>query len=110
VLGGDGRLLISVPTGVHDDQGWQVQREPLAWIELFERCGFLVYEDELYARSGDGWQTATLAEAQAAQYADNGAGAVLLAELRPGTVGEKLRLAVRDVRHRDVARRSTRLP
>lgn len=107
VLSRDGRLLLSVPTGVHDDQGWQVQREPLAWIELFERCGFLVYEDELYVRGDGGWRTATLAEARSATYADHGAGAVLLAELRPGTVGEKLRLAVRDVRHRDVARRST---
>jgi O-antigen chain-terminating methyltransferase len=110
ILSSEGRLLISVPTGVHDDQGWQVQREPLAWIALFERCGFLVYEDELYVRGDDGWRTATLAEARRATYADNGAGAVLLAELRHGTVGEKLRLAVRDVRHRDVARRSTRLP
>jgi SAM-dependent methyltransferase len=110
VLAGNGRLLVSVPTGVHDDQGWQVQREPLEWIELFERCGFLVYEDELYVRGGDGWRTATLAEAEGATYAEHGAGSVLLAELRPGTVGEKLRLAVRDVRHRDVARRSTRLP
>jgi len=143
VLSSAGRLLVSVPTGVRDDQGWQLQREPLEWIELFESCGFLVYEDELYVRGDDGWRTATLAEAQAARYAQNGAeagsgrcagagagngggkaaaarpenrarcagaGAVLLAELRPGTVGEKLRLAVRDVRHRDVARRSTRLP
>jgi SAM-dependent methyltransferase len=110
VLAGDGRLLVSVPTGVHDDQGWQLQREPLAWVELFERCGFLVYEDELYVRGGDGWRAASLDEAQRATYAANGAWAVLLAELRPGTVGEKLRLAVRDVRHRDVARRSTRLP
>jgi SAM-dependent methyltransferase len=109
VLADEGRLLVSVPTGVHDDQGWQLQREPLAWVELFERCGFLVYEDELYVRGDEGWQTATLAEAERATYAENGAGAVLLAELRPGTVGEKLRLAVRDVRHRDVARRSTRL-
>jgi SAM-dependent methyltransferase len=110
VLAGNGRLLVSVPTGVHDDQGWQVQREPLEWIELFERCGFLVYEDELYVRDDDGWRTATLAEAERATYEEHGAGSVLLAELRPGTVGEKLRLAVRDVRHRDVARRSTRLP
>jgi O-antigen chain-terminating methyltransferase len=110
VLSRDGRLLVTVPTGVHEDQGWQVQREPLAWIELFERCGFLVYEDELYVRGADGWHTATLAEAAAATYADHGAGAVLCAELRPGTVGEKLRLAVRDVRHRDVPRRSTRMP
>jgi SAM-dependent methyltransferase len=107
VLAGDGRLLVSVPTGVHDDQGWQVQREPLAWIELFERCGFLVYEDELYVRGDDGWRTATLADAERARYADNGAGAVLLAELRPARLGERVRLAARDVRHRDVQRRST---
>jgi len=107
VLAGDGRLLVSVPTGERDDQGWQLQREPLEWIELFESCGFLVYEDELYVRRDDGWRTATLPEAERATYADHGAGAVLLAELRPRTVGEKLRLAVRDVRHRDVARRST---
>jgi O-antigen chain-terminating methyltransferase len=109
VLARDGRLLVTVPTGVHDDQGWQVQREPLAWIALFERCGFLVYEDELYVRGADGWQTATLAQARDARYGTDGAGAVLCAELRPGTVGGKLRLAVRDVRHRDVARRSTRV-
>ncbi|HEY3543923.1 MAG TPA: methyltransferase domain-containing protein [Gaiellaceae bacterium] len=108
VLTPEGRLLVSVPTGVHDDQGWQVQRAPLAWIELFERCGFLVYEDELYVRRDDGWRTATLPEAERATYADHGAGAVLLAELRHGSVGEKLRLAVRDVRHREVVRRSTR--
>jgi SAM-dependent methyltransferase len=107
VLAGDGRLLVSVPTGVHEDQGWQVQREPLAWIELFERCGFLVYEDELYVRGDDGWRTATLADAERARYADNGAGAVLLAELRPARLGERVRLAARDVRHRDVQRRST---
>jgi SAM-dependent methyltransferase len=109
VLAKHGRLLVSVPTGVHDDQGWQVQREPLAWVELFERTGYTVYEDELYVRDVDGWRTATLAEAARAAYADHGAGAVLLAELRPGTAGEKLRLAVRDVRHRDVVRRSTRV-
>jgi hypothetical protein len=32
---------------------------------------------------------------------------VLLAELRPARVAKKLRLAVRDVRHRDAIRRST---
>ena len=108
VLAPEGKLLVSVPTGVDDDQGWQVQREPLAWIARFEDAGFLVYEDELYIRREDGWRTATLAEAAAARYGDHGAGAVLLAELRPARLGERVRLAVRDVRHRDVARRSTR--
>jgi hypothetical protein len=100
------RVLVSVPTGVHDDQGWQLQRTPDDWIEVFERAGFLVFEDELYVLTDDGWRTATLDEARAARYG-NCAGAVLLAELRAATVAGKLRLAVRDVRHRDAPRRST---
>ena len=107
VLGRDGRLLVSVPTGAPDDQGWQVLRPPEEWVARFERSGFLVYEDELYVRGADGWRSGTLAEARSARYAGNGAGAALLAELRPRTVGGKLRLAVRDVRHGDVPRRAT---
>jgi O-antigen chain-terminating methyltransferase len=107
VLTRHGRVLVSVPTGERDDQGWQLQRTPEDWIAVFERAGFLVFEDELYVRGGDGWRTATLAEARASRYGENGAGAVLLAELRPARIAEKLRLAVRDVRHRDAARRST---
>jgi len=108
VLARDGRLLVSVPTGEHDDQGWQLQRTPEDWIAVFERAGFLVYEDELYVHGDDGWRSATLDEARAARYGGSSAGAVLLAELHPGTVGGKVRLAVRDVRHRDEIRRSTR--
>jgi SAM-dependent methyltransferase len=107
VLTREGRLLVSVPTGERDNQGWQLQRTPEDWIAVFERAGFLVFEDELYVRGADGWRTATLDEARGAQYGENGAGAVLLAELRPARVVEKLRLAVRDVRHRDAPRRST---
>jgi SAM-dependent methyltransferase len=109
VLTKDGRLLISVPTGEHEDQGWQIVRTPADWIALFERCGFLVYEDELYVHETDGWRTATVADASRAHYggAGPGAGAVLLAELHPDTLGGKMRLAVRDVRHRDEIRRST---
>jgi len=107
VLTGDGRLLVTVPTGTHDDQGWQVVRTPEEWIELFERAGFLVYEDELYVRAPEGWRTASLDEARAAPYREDGAGAVLLAELRPGSFGGKVRLAVRDVRHAGEIRRST---
>ena len=109
VLAKDGRLLVSVPTGEHDDQGWQVVRPPEDWVALFERAGFLVYEDELYVRGADGWRTASLAEARGARYnaGGPGAGAVLLAELHPDSFGGKIRLAVRDVRHRDEVRRST---
>src|SRR5712691_3609550 len=110
VLAKDGRLLVSVPTGEPEDQGWQIVRAPDDWVALFERSGFLVYEDELYVRAAEGWRTATLAEARAARYGAGGpgAGAVLLAELHPVSVGGRLRLAVRDVRHRDEVRRSTR--
>jgi SAM-dependent methyltransferase len=109
VLTKNGRLIVSVPTGVPDDQGWQVQRTPEDWVDVFERSGFLVYEDELYLRAADGWRRASLAEAGAARYGSGGpgAGAVLLAELHPDSFGGKMRLAMRDVRHRDDVRRST---
>jgi SAM-dependent methyltransferase len=107
VLGKDGRLIVSVPTGERDDQGWQLQRTPDDWIAVFEGAGFVVYEDELYTHTTEGWRTATLGEARAARYGEHTAGAVLLAELHPSSAGEKLRLAVRDVRHRGEIRRST---
>jgi SAM-dependent methyltransferase len=107
VLAKDGRLIVSVPTGRRDDQGWQLQRTPHEWIAVFEAAGFLVYEDELYVHRDDGWATATVSEAAAAEYGATRAGAVLLAELHPASIGGKVRLAVRDVRHRDEPRRST---
>jgi len=109
VLASGGRLLVSVPTGVYDDQGWQVQRPPEAWVSIFERAGFLVFEDELYVRDDVGWRSASLEEVRSARYGEGGpgAGAVLLAELRPRSTGERLRLALRDARHRDAQRRST---
>jgi hypothetical protein len=61
----------------------------------------------LYVRDDAGWHSASLAEASASRYRDDGAGAVLLAELHPTSLTEKLRLAVRDVRYRDEPRRST---
>ena len=111
VLAAEGRLLVTVPTGEHDDQGWQVQRPVDDWIGLFERCGFLVYEDELYLHGEDGWRSAIPSEVRGVRYGAGGpgAGAVLLAELRPRTIGARLRLVVRDARHRDEPRRSTTL-
>ena len=103
------RTIVSVPVGVAEDQGWQIVRPPADWIELFERSGFVVFEDELYVRGADGWRSATVAEAEAARYGGSrqGAGAVLLAELRPSRPSEKLRLAVRDRRYPGEPRRST---
>ena len=76
---------------------------------MFERRGFLVYEDELYVRGDDGWRSASLAEAQhgALRRRRSRSRALLLAELHPDSFGGKMRLAVRDVRHRDEIRRST---
>ena len=92
---------------LEDDQGWQVVRTPEQWIERFEGAGFDVFEDELYVRGEDGWRSASLDEARREPYREHGAGAVLLAELRPGSLGGKVRLAVRDLRHRGDIRRST---
>jgi SAM-dependent methyltransferase len=109
VLARDGRLLVSVPTGRREDHRWHLQREPLEWIALIERNGFVVFEDELYVRAPDGWRAGALAEAEAARYGSSGpgAGAVLLAELRPARLSETIRLAVRDRRLPDEPRRST---
>ena len=70
---------------------------------------FIVCEDELYLRAANGWRRASLAEARTARYGSGGpgAGAILLAELHPDSFGGKMRLAMRDVRHRDEVRRST---
>jgi hypothetical protein len=102
------RVIVSVPVGAAEDHGWQLVRPPLEWIAIFERSGFVVYEDELYAHTEDGWRTATLAEAESARYGSPGpgAGAVLLAELRSASLSERVRLAVRDVRHHSEPRRS----
>jgi SAM-dependent methyltransferase len=107
VLAKDGRLLVSVPTGERDDQGWQLQRTPEDWVGVFEDAGFVVYEDELYIRTPEGWRTATVGEVRGTRYGEHTAGAVLLAELHPSSAGERLRLAVRDARHRGEIRRST---
>jgi SAM-dependent methyltransferase len=108
ILAPDGRLLVSVPTGEPDDQGWQVQRRPHEWVNRFERAGFLVFEDELYARVDDCWRSVDASTAAAARYGEGGpgAGAILLAELRPKRFSERIRLAARDTRHREVPRRT----
>jgi SAM-dependent methyltransferase len=108
VLARDGRLLVTVPCGERQDLEWQIQRPPAEWIELFERAGFLVFEDELYALGADGWRS--VAEVGAARYGESGPGAsaVLCAELRPSRLGERVRLALRDVRHRGEPRRATK--
>ncbi|MFN2627738.1 MAG: methyltransferase domain-containing protein [Gaiellaceae bacterium] len=105
-----GRLLVSVPCGEEQDLGWQVQRPPADWLAVFEAAGFLVFEDELYELGREGWRATSRFEAAGVRYGERGPGAsaVLCAELRPSGLAERVRLAVRDLRHRDEPRRSTR--
>jgi hypothetical protein len=90
VLARDGRVLLAVPAGA----GTGAEQ----WVELFEGAGFVVYEDELYTDTPDGWQAVLPAE---------GAAALLCAELRPDRLGTRARLAFRDRRHPDEPRRAT---
>lgn len=105
-----GRLLVTVPCGEEQDLGWQVQLPPAKWVALFEEAGFVIFEDEIYAVGADGWASVSPFDPAGVRYGERGPGAsaVLCAELRPASLGEKVRLAVRDVRYRDEPRRSTR--
>ena len=108
VLGHRGRLLVTVPTGTPERRPEQLVLAPAAWTARFEDAGFVVYEDELYELTGDGW-VATTTLSDDAGYGERGPGAsaVLCAELRPGGVSTRLRLALRDFRHPDEPRRAT---
>jgi hypothetical protein len=102
------RVLVTVPTGERELLPEQSVYTPAEWVERFERAGLVVFEDELYELTPDGWRS--VAElSPGLRYGARGpaASAVLCAELRPRTVGERLRLAVRDRRHRGEVRRVT---
>jgi hypothetical protein len=102
------RLLVTVPTGDGELLPEQAVFAPGEWVERFERAGFLVWEDELYELGVDGWRSVTELS-PGLKYGDRGPGAsaVLCAELRPRRISARLRLAVRDRRYPDDARRAT---
>lgn len=102
------RVLVTVPTGERELRPEQAVFEPSEWIARFTAAGFVVFEDELYELKDEGWRSVTELSADA-RYGTRGPGAsaVLCAELRTATVGERLRLALRDRRHRDEVRRVT---
>ena len=102
------RVLVTVPTGERELLTEQVVYEPSEWIDRFTRAGFAVFEDELYELGADGWRSVPELT-PGIRYGARGPGAtaVLCAELHPGTIGEKLRLALRDVRYRHDVRRVT---
>jgi hypothetical protein len=102
------RVLVTVPTGERELLPEQAVYAPAEWVDRFERAGFVVFEDELYALTPDGWRSVPELP-PGLRYGERGPGAsaVLCAELRPATAGERLRLALRDRRHRGDVRRVT---
>lgn len=102
------RLLVTVPTGERELRPEQAVYEPSEWVDRFERAGLVVFEDELYELTPDGWRSVP-ALTPGLRYGARGPGAsaVLCAELRPRTLGERLRLAVRDRRYGGDVRRVT---
>jgi hypothetical protein len=102
------RLLVTVPTGETERLPEQSVLEPSAWVERFERAGFVVFEDELYELTGDGWRSVPgLTPGLRYGARGPGASAVLCAELRPRTLAERVRLGLRDRRHGGEVRRVT---
>lgn len=102
------RLLVTVPTGERQLLPEQSVYEPSEWIDRFTRAGFLVFEDELYELTPDGWRSVPELT-PGTRYGERGPGAsaVLCAELHHRTLSERFRLAVRDRRYRDDVRRAT---
>jgi Methyltransferase domain/Domain of unknown function (DUF4214) len=92
-----GRVLMTVPCGEPGDYGWFVQDEPDGWRARFREAGFLVFEDELYELTSDGWRSAPADPADGVRYGERGPGAsaVLCAELHPRTPSNRLREAIR---------------
>src|SRR5512146_1604822 len=102
------RILVTVPTGERELRPEQAVYEPSEWVARFTDAGFVVFEDELYELRDDGWRSvAELSPGVGYGTRGPGASAVLCAELHAATVGERLRLALRDRRHRDEVRRVT---
>jgi Methyltransferase domain len=103
------RLLITVPTGEREVLAEQSVYEPSEWVDRFSRAGYVVFEDELYELTPDGWRSVPeLTPGVRYGARGPGASAVLCAELHHGSVSERLRLALRDRRHRGDVRRVTR--
>ena len=97
-----GRVLVTVPCGEAADYGWFVQDEPNGWRARFRKAGFLVFEDEVYELTSDGWHSSANFVPSGVRYGKRGPGAsaVLCAELHPRTPATVLRKAVRRVRRR----------
>jgi SAM-dependent methyltransferase len=81
VLAPDGRLLVTVPTGLDEHHGWFVQRPASAWIDLFVRAGLRALEHEIYELGTGGWGSVTGEPPVRYQERGPAASAVLCVEL-----------------------------
>jgi SAM-dependent methyltransferase len=83
VLAPQGRMLVTVPCGEHEDHGWFLQQPVSAWLALFERAGLGVNEREVYELRADGWRRARRFSERGVRYGSRGpaASAVLCSEL-----------------------------
>jgi O-antigen chain-terminating methyltransferase len=95
------RLLVTVPCGEPGDHGWFVQDDPEGWRRRLHDAGFLIFEDEVYELTDDGWRSAPELDPAGVRYGERGPGAsgVLCAELHPRTAGAMLREGIRRLRH-----------
>jgi Methyltransferase domain len=93
-----GRILITVPCGEREDHGWFVQDEPDAWRRRFRDAGFLVFEDEVYELTDEGWRSAPDFDPGGVHFGEHRASAVLCAELHPRTLANVARETVRRLR------------
>jgi len=93
-----GRALITVPCGEREDHGWFVQDTPEGWRDRFRQAGFLIFEDEIYEATADGWRSAPEFTPAGVHYGARGAAAILCAELHPRTLGNIVRETARRLR------------
>ena len=77
------RILLTVPTGAEEDQGWFVQFPVATWRRLFTLAGLEIAEEEVYELDRSGWSNVS-GEAEGASYGARGAAAsaVYCVELR----------------------------
>jgi hypothetical protein len=92
-----GRVLITVPCGEPSNYGWFVQDDADGWRSRFRDAGFLVFEDEVYELTTQGWRSAPAPMSVGVRYGARGPGAsaVLCAELHPRTPANRLRETIR---------------
>lgn len=94
VVGGSGRLLVTVPCWAPEEHGWFVQHDEDGWLELFAAAGLHVEEHELYSLDEHGWRSTDALEAGYATVGSAASG-VLCAELHPGRLRHAAQRALR---------------